>query len=421
MIRNSPERLAWLVLLLSFVTFCALAIGVPTAVYSYINNATYPAYAHIRLQAGKVLTLEPNASRPSFVDLNGFEVQEGSTITVEDDGQQSVGLLIFSTSATDGPFASLNLYSGSQVRILTARTPRFWRRSRPPQVEIEMLSGRAEIQVYEANDFHFELNSPHGRALLDEGLHMVEISNAANNTQLSVLRGSASAQSLITTTAHTMQFVAANNAAILSVGQAAKLIQPTPKNLVVNGNFRESIFDDKSQWTFAATTALPNDARGELSHARGMHETVVIFERTAFNAGSTSLTQNIDAVLEPNQPVKLLIEFAIFSQSLDVCGGQGSECPLMVKLVLQDKNGDQREWIQGFYVKGTPNAQLPDYVRSNTLLRHLKKRPGEREIFESANILMTMPQATTIKSLSIVAEGHSLKSQVYSVALLVDK
>ena len=109
--KNSPERLAWLVLLTAFIIFCVLVIGVPTAVLSLINNATLPAYSHIRLQAGKVLTLEPNALRASFVDLNGFLVEDGTLIMVDDDGQQSVGLLVFAVSQDSGPFATMNLYA----------------------------------------------------------------------------------------------------------------------------------------------------------------------------------------------------------------------------------------------------------------------------------------------------------------------
>ncbi|MCW1969041.1 MAG: hypothetical protein KIH69_013100 [Anaerolineae bacterium] len=429
--KNSPEKLAWFVLLTSFVIFCALVVGVPATVLSLINTATLPAYGHIRLQAGKVLTLEPNAVRASFVDLNGFAVEDGTLITVDDDGQQSVGLLTFAVGQDSGPFATLNLYAGTQVRVVSARTPRFWRSVRSPQVTLEMLTGRAEVQVYEANDFRLEINTPYGTMRLDEGLHSLQVDKlivdpakpeqadpSRGSAVLYVLRGSAQAQSQLKNSSPLVA-IPAGQQAKLQIDQAAQILPQPSRNLVRNNRFVRSFFDDQLDWRYAATTALLDDKPGQLSVTRGEKGAVVSIERAGINASSTSLSQQIEASIENSRKVFLRTEFAIAYHSLEVCGSQGSECPLMIKIVFQEKNGNQREWIQGFYVRGVPNAQSPDYVRTNPQLRHLKKRPGEREVFESENLLAAVPNAQAIKSVSIVAEGHSLKLDVYGLDLIV--
>ena len=427
--KNSPERLAWLVLLTAFIIFCALVIGVPTTVLSLINNATLPAYSHIRLQAGKVLTLEPNALRASFVDLNGFLVEDGTLITVDDDGQQSVGLLVFAVSQDSGPFATMNLYAGTQVRVVLARTPRFWRSVRSPQVVVEMLTGRADVQIFDANDFRLEVNTPYGMARLDEGLYSLNVDaisanptrleHGAEATTVQVMTGATQVQSVLTNTTNALVTVLAGQQAKLQIGQAAQVLPQSSRNLVRNHQFERPFFDDQLDWKYAATTALIDDKPGQLLVTRGDKASFITIERAGINASSTSLSQQIDASIENSRKVVLRTEFAIAYQSLDVCGGQGSECPLMIKIVFQEKNGNQREWIQGFYVRGIPNAQLPDYVRTNAQLRHLKKRPGEREVFESENLLNAVPNAQAIKSISVVAEGHSLKLDVYSIDLIV--
>lgn len=430
--KSSPERLAWLVLLTSFVIFCALVVGVPATVLSLINTATLPAHSHIRLQAGKVLTLEPNAVRASFVDLNGFSVEDGTLITVDDDGQQSVGLLTFAVGQDSGPFTTLNLYAGTQMRVVSARTPRFWRSVRSPQVTLEMLTGRADVRVYEANDFRLDLNTPYGTMRLDEGLYSVQVDklivDPAKPEQtdlkqgaalLQVLSGSAQAQSQLSNTTNALITIPAGQQAKLQIGQTAQVSPQPNRNLVRNNHFARSFFDDQQDWQYAATTALPEDKPGQLTVTRGEKGAVISIERSGINASSTSLSQQIEASIEKSRQVILRADFAIAYQSLEVCGSQGSECPLMIKIVFQEKNGNQREWIQGFYVRGIPNAQLPDYVRTNPQLRHLKKRPGEREVFESENLLNAVPNAQAIKSVSIVAEGHSLKLDVYGLDLIV--
>ncbi|MCX7938427.1 MAG: hypothetical protein N2545_03190, partial [Thermoflexales bacterium] len=119
--------------------------------------------------------------------------------------------------------------------------------------------------------------------------------------------------------------------------------------------------------------------------------------------------------------LQLRIDFRILYQEIPVCGGEGSECPLMVRIDYRTKDGRDAFWIQGFYASGTPSGtSLPDYIRSNPQNKHIARRLNAPEPpFESGNLLALIPDMQIVKSISIYAEGHAVRTQVNTVELLL--
>ena len=92
---------------------------------------------------------------------------------------------------------------------------------------------------------------------------------------------------------------------------------------------------------------------------------------------------------------------------------------MLVRIDFQTSDGRDDYWLQGFYARGNPASNLPDYVRSNFKGNHIAKPLNTREVFESENLLQQLGNLQTITSISLYAEGHGLRTRVRSVELLL--
>ena len=72
------------------------------------------------------------------------------------------------------------------------------------------------------------------------------------------------------------------------------------------------------------------------------------------------MRQVIDQDVADYQALRLQLTFRILSQSLGVCGVQGSECPLFLRINYTDENGIRRTWQHGFYATGEISPNTPD-------------------------------------------------------------
>ncbi len=120
--KRSPERVAWIMLFGALLVCISLGVGVPTAVFSYINSATNEAFLRVSLRAGQVQTSAPFESAPSVVDLTGRQLKEGITVAVRD---RSVGQLAFGATESAPAHLRVQLYSNASVRLKRARVPRY--------------------------------------------------------------------------------------------------------------------------------------------------------------------------------------------------------------------------------------------------------------------------------------------------------
>ena len=90
----------------------------------------------------------------------------------------------------------------------------------------------------------------------------------------------------------------------------------------------------------------------------------VRFERVGLGHADGRMRQVLEQDVTDYSSLRLLVTLQIASQSLDVCGNRGSECPLTIQLDYEDQNGAARSWQQGFYAVGTPGPTCPMYAFS---------------------------------------------------------
>ena len=418
--RRSPERLAWTVLITSFLVCCALTIGVPTAAWSFINTSTIAPAMNIKLQAGRTIAFCPPTQEADarVVGQEGRAMEESCSVVVDNDLQSQSLLTISAGGSLTDTLVSLQLYSGARLTIDRARLPRFENLTTAPAVfSIHLKSGRIQVQHQHPPEQHVRLVvwTDLASTTLDTGSYSFEAS--PEETSIVVRDGAA----WVSSTAENKTIILrSDQRTAVTKDDGLQGILPPARNLIINGRFQDPL---KVDWQAITDVSPRSGITGTVAIIGANAHASLLLDRfgAGLGWGRTGVWQQIEANVAGRRSLQLRVEFAILYQELAVCGGYGSECPLLLKIIYSDKNGVDHEWMQGFYADGIPSADLPDEIITAPLPRnkHAAKRLGQRELFESEDLLATLPDVQQIRSLWLYAEGHGVRTQVYSVELLL--
>lgn len=418
--KRKPEHVAWLVLSLSLLTCCALTFGVPAGTWALVNAVTVEPKIEVRLRAGilKAFSRYEQESDARVVSLDGRPLEEGATVIV---GPESVGLMTVGMLPDRGtPMFTLQLYANAHLHIDRARLPRFSFASRNNELYLHLHSGRIQILVEEAQPRSFELRvrTPDGETLITTpGTYSLEKAKA--ETRVSVAAGSATVATADGRRA--IQLSAGQRTTVRAPDQLAGVLSPV-RNLVRNSTFQTPLSPD---WKVETLVMQGSPVTGTAKVSVEEGRPALFLERlgSGIGWGRTGVTQVINEDVLERQSLQLRIDFRILYQEIPVCGGEGSECPLMVRIDYRTRDGRDASWIQGFYAVGTPTgASLPDYIRSNPQNKHIARRLNTLEPpFESENLLAILPDMQLLKSITLYAEGHAVRTRINSVELLLQE
>jgi uncharacterized protein YaiE (UPF0345 family) len=326
--------------------------------------------------------------------------------------------LTFKANENDEASTKIQLYSFAKLRLERARVPRYVTDAARDDIQLEMLAGRIQVmaQSLGAHNFKIVIRNEHGAVSIEQpGVYSLEIN--ANELVLEVIEGAATINMQNAREPLTLQ---PGQRASASKKSGARGALPKPRDLIRNNHFGSTLTRD---WGFAAQSNN-NSSKGVVIRSEDNGKGFVVFERVGekLDWGRTVLTQTINEDVSGRPSLRLRLAFSILVQELDVCGGEGTECPLFARIDYQNKDGSSDYWLQGFYAKGDPvAADLPVVVRSNDKGDHVFKPIGSSEFFESENLLIQLPNLKVVKSISIYAEGHALRTRVDSVALLLQE
>jgi hypothetical protein len=406
----SPHRIAWTVLFAALFICVALAVGVPAGIYGYVNNATNAAAMRVSLQSGILTSFSPVESIKDarVVDLAGREFKEEHTVVA---GDRSYGLLTFAHTAAEAPYVQVQLYSNAQATVLRARSPRFELSTAPDEFALTLNAGRIDVLADPPPNRRFVM-------LVSNPLGEVRITEAGQYT-IEVLDGHMRATTHTGSANLSSKEIAAGTSAATDASGIV-MDEPAPVNLLRDGNFQVPL---QANWTFTTEVNSPTAVRGTISRTtRDDRSSTLLIERTGENIGwgRTSINQRIDADIAGATDVRMRIVFAILDQQLAICGSEGTECPLMVRIDYVAKDGRDDFWLQGFYAKGDPSiVKLPDYVRSNFRGNHIAKPLGVQQIFESENLHTLLGAPRIIRSITLYAEGHALRTRIDEVEMMI--
>ena len=399
--RRKPERVAWMVLLLAFATFCLIVVAVPLGVHRYIRNAEKEHEASVESLAGTIVVEPPLGVAPVPLSAGqNMSVPEGSLIRTDETSEAAITFF-------DHSF--MRLFSGSTIQLDRSRSPRYKSSPLANTVHVTLMGGQAHIATA------LSLNSPldcrvttlHAESSLEaDGSYAIEATN--DRSEIAVYRGRAQ----VTANDQTIA-VETRQRSTIAFGQAPEPPVGVAQDLVTNGDFSRPLSKGWRVFTDQGTDGGDVDGTAELVVDQGRR--AVKLERSGGqgNHCETILEQSISQKL-PDPATSLIVRATVKTshQSLPGGGYLSSEYPLMIRLTYRDVYDSEAEWIQGFYYENpinTPTAYGLQIPRDRWYL------------FESDNLLESLPiRPYRIIKLRVYAAGWDYESLISEINLIVE-
>jgi hypothetical protein len=413
------QQLAWFMLLGSFGFFLLLLVLVPFGANAYFNNATRSLKLMLNANNGTVGIVESSGMRLALLpEEPPREVEIGTTVFTN---VTATGLFTILTPDEVQTLARLQLYSHTEMDLAQAEQPRFGLSDKPQQAQLQLNNGRVRVALpgMDERPFHLTFITPHTTVYLTQaGQYSIEVNGT--RSQVAVQEGEAIIQ-----TPTEVLLLTADQRAVMAQDLPIRGPLTTERNLIQNGDFSQGL----GRWSLFAWRLELEDQPSGMTEVRQVGGTPVLhIARAGQGHADVKVRQTINQDVADYQSLQLNVTFRIVYQSLEVCGIQGSECPLFVNLTYIESSGINREWQQGFYVHGTPNDDgTPGACRTCALIQRDHERvPANQTYFLEVNIHEELARQgfsppSFIESISLVASGHSFELDVIDVALIAQE
>ena len=120
--RTNPVRMAWVIMTISFIAFCVLAISAPLAARGFLLYATDPASLELNVIEGAVLVTTTRTRDTQAVVSRASVVEDQRVAT---DEKSSAILTFYADEQAQESLATITLYNNASFLLTTARVPRF--------------------------------------------------------------------------------------------------------------------------------------------------------------------------------------------------------------------------------------------------------------------------------------------------------
>ncbi len=408
--RDNPERLAWIIMVSAFVTFCALVIGIPLGVRSYLLNATQPEQSSVTSVQGTVLAQRLDTSVLLPVS-DGTTIQVGENTRVSTDGNAQAIVTFFNESL-------LTLYNNTSVTIHQVQSPRFSSGQQPDTIVVELHYGRVRAaprtrtMSNNVRALHFELQCIGAHALLSEGSYSLEATD--EEMQITTRAGLARV-----TVGEDELVLAPGERAIVPHNQLPVGPLPAERNLLVNGDFSQPLEGSWQVYRVEPPSGVVTTTA----------RTVPIGVQTALQLQSSGqdnvhseigVIQYINKNIQDFESLRILLDVRVNLQSLPGGGTLGSEFPLMVHLAYDEVDGTDRDWYYGFYYAPAPSDWIlydTPFNSSRRIVRYVWYP------FESPNLLDSLSTAKPVylKFIRLYGSGWLYDAYVTNVTLLAQE
>lgn len=421
-LRTNPNGVAWTIVIVSFAVFLGLASGVVYGGYWWLTESTVDQ--EIALTGQSVQVQRPN--RTQF-EVNVTSVPVMSRVATDNEltNQGQLAFLSRDAGGSGGgqaPLAVVTLFENTSVEILTAVVPRFpSMNSNPNLIVLRVSNGRLRITTS---------LSPERTTLVrivsaSGALGTVEVSQPGSSVSVEV--GAARIRTTVREGGAMM--LGANGQLPLTSDESGEIRAdgridgPTKneQNLVVNGDFALPLVNT---WSISAPTPGSGDRPAEVrltTSSSGLP--AVRFLGRSYDYNEARIVQDLNINVRDFTSMRLQVDVLIHSQDLFNCGDKGTECPIMLRMIYLDADGNQQQWIQGFYVLYSPTVGKT-YCADCALPRpeHEQLRPGEWTNWQSPELLgflrsVNRPMSVLLR-LEVAASGHNFDSEISQIQLL---
>lgn len=406
-VRENPERLAWTVLLASFAIFVVLAITAPLSIRYALEVATVKQTAVLNPTQGTVLLYTPGAVEPIAITDLRDEVTEGSVVEAGDSPTQATVRLL-TEGDSDEALGSVQIFSGTRLRIDRLRSPTFDLSNEPYQAQLTLDKGQTRVFTNSGQQrpLAVRIVTPHGAIDLDAGSYQITV--GAEQTDITVSSGEA----ILHKTDQPPLVVASGLRAWLTTDTLAEQAVAASQNLLRNGNFTESMKDSWESYVIAQSVTP-----GKVSIMERDGRRVAYFVRQGEDNVPTEvgIRQHIGKDVNVYDKLMLQLDVKLLFQSLSGAGYLSSEYPLRVEVTYTDIYGKQLTWGHGFYYRDPENEAW-------TIVNGEKIPPFNWYTYRSPNLMEVLAETRPahIDSVRIYASGWNYQSMVSEVFLVAE-
>lgn len=417
-VSGKPERLAWLVLFAAFGVCITLTILVPVAGYQFVRFSTESQTALLQAISERadgvtpVRVTVPNSALPIAIK-DPSPVSENNTI-ITDKSTSSGALAIFFDSS------NAQISPNSELRLEEMRRPRFSFSELPNLITVNQINGTVR---YATVSPWVHPNNPDGRAtqflvhtpqfdawLEPGGSYSVVVGDTGS--EIAVRTGGATIQSRD----QSRQLrVGLGERVIAQKGQALGNPIPAAQELLGNGDFSQTVTCDPNE---VGPWRCYVDQGGDAGNINGSIGAVTVENRRAIqiaridsaqNSAITGIRQTLDRDVSDYLRLNVYASVRIEEQSLSGGGYQSTEYPLILRVRYKDVNGDEAEYIKGYYIQNDTN---------NPVINGEKIAPNQWIPIESSNLLALPIKPFRIVSVEVYASGWDYKSYISDVQLI---
>jgi len=409
------QQLAWAILVGSLALCIVTVIFVPLLTNVFRQRAMRAIDMEVQANQGTVGVVQDDGESVAlFAGEPSFSLDAGSLVLTN----ATDTALVLAQAPGDGQLiARIQVYGSTQLQLEQSQSPRFESSSEGNVLGLDLLAGRVLLSVPEdqPRPLSLMLKTPQGQVLIQEpGQYSVNTSNSSSD--VTVLQGSLSMLS----GDKDLTLEGDERAAMSGRGMLEGPLT-AERNLVANGEFSDGL----QMWLpLSPNTEIADQPDVEVLIDSGDLEPAVVFKRLGIGHADAGLRQVIGQDVTDFESLKLLLSMRIAEQSLGVCGQQGSECPVIVRIEYVDVNGVDQTWQQGFYASGNIGPDTPDVCVAcpPPLNEHQRVPFGQIAFYESENLLEKLGQIgvlpAQIKSITVIASGHSFDSQIFDISLI---
>jgi len=393
--RRDPQKVAWAVLLASFLVFCTLVVTIPLTIRWWIVTAATSHDTTLEVISGTAL-VRVRGMPPDVGVTSQREIPEESIIRTD---ANSKALLTFFDDSR------LTIFPGSEVRLVRARSPSFGRSPRPNEIALEQNAGRIRVgpALPTSRPTDWRVNTPHSQISLSEGSYSVIVTKEAS--EIAVRRGLA-----IVEAKGLRSILPPGKRVKVALGEGPSDLLPAARNLIINGDFSQ----DFSGWRTYSTSGREGVEGGktELTTLEGRQVMRLYRQEEEGVHTEAGITQAIDEDVSDYLSLQLRLDVRINSHSLGGGGYLSSEYPVIVRIDYEDEYGSAAHWYHGFYCQNTHN---------NPTLNGELIRCGVWYPYEESNLLEILePPPFYIRSVQVYASGWNYESLVAEIGLLVE-
>lgn len=385
------QRLAWLVLWLSFASFVALSGTALAGVRGFLASATDSRPGTLTTIGGTVLVRHPRQAQ--WVSAGPETVlEEGHRVRT--DGVSQAFITLFDRS-------TVQVFTGTELEVTRSAVAPFG--GGRQVLELTLREGKVHLGVAPQQQAPREvrLTTRHGYLTFSEGSYTVSVDGTATRVRVAE-RGAAVA--------------AAGGATVaLSPGARADLHPDGPRllgvgqeELVYNGDFAQGLEGWRAGHVAGYLEGMDLPGSYELVVDEGRVAARFLRRGSRGTHSETLLAQDLDKDVSDYTDLRLSLDIKLKHQSLSGGGYQGSEYPVLVRLTYRSATSEPTAaW--GFYYQNVDNnrTDLGTQVPRDAWVRYTVP----------VNLMTLNPPPQRLLSLQVSASGHDYESLVANVSL----